>query len=99
MGNAAWSFDQDRTDRSAIVYLLRDRSGFTTAGEIRSFIGMSPVRVRQLAQLYPTLLVSSIEGYKLTDNATRGEILHNVQSLLKRAAKISERASQLASRL
>ena len=87
----------DVTDRSVLVDYLFDRMNWTTSREIKRDIGMTPLRVRQLAQLYPTLLVSSTEGYKLAIHATRREIIHNVQSLIERANKISARAAELAS--
>lgn len=87
----------DVTDRTILVDYMFDRMNWTTSREIRRDTGLTPLRVRQLAQLYPTLLVSSTEGYKLSINAKRREIIHNVQSLIERANKISARAAELAS--
>lgn len=87
----------DVTDRAVLVDYMFDRMNWTTSREIKRDIGMTPLRVRQLAQIYPTLLVSSTEGYKLAVNAKRREIIHNVQSLIERANKITARAAELAS--
>lgn len=90
-------YNPDVMDRASLVDYLFDRSRWTTSREIKSDIGLTPLRVRQLAQLYPTLLVSSTEGYKLATHATRREVIHNVQSLIERANKISARAAALSS--
>lgn len=89
--------NEDARDRAILVDYLFDRMNWTTSREIRRDTNLTPLRVRQLAQAYPCLLVSSSEGYKLTTNATRREVIASVQSLLERAAKISHRAAQLAS--
>ncbi len=89
--------NEDARDRAILVDYMFDRANWTTSREIRRDTNLTPLRVRQLAQAYPTLLVSSTEGYKLANNATRQEIVHNVQSLVERANKITARAAQLAS--
>ena len=91
--------DEDVRDRSILVDYLKDTRFWRTSGDIRAATGLRGSRVRQLAQTFPTLLVSSGEGYKLTDNATHGEILYCVQSLITRGEKIISRAAQLASKL
>jgi len=91
--------NEDIADASAIRHLLRDEYHWQTSGYIGSAIGLSSVRIRELCQIYPTLLISSTQGYKLTRNATHSEITHCVQSLITRGQKIIERASQLAGTL
>ena len=58
MANTAMQLhNEDTRDRAAIVDLLKDVRHFVTAREIRSAIGLSGVRIRQLCQIYPMLLV------------------------------------------
>lgn len=96
VANVHQMFNQDQRDRRALVDYLFDRKDWTTAREIRRDISMSPLRVRQLAQEFPAMLVSSTMGYKLRRNATHDEVVECVQSLIERAQKIIDRASQLA---
>jgi hypothetical protein len=70
-------------------------SGWRTAAEIRHNTGITPLRIRQLAQIFPCLLVSSTGGYKLTQRATNFEVKTCVQGLLQRSEKIMARASAL----
>jgi hypothetical protein len=93
------SIPEIRRDRNILVNYMLDRMDWTKSREIRRDTEVSPLRVRQVAQAYPKLLVSSTEGYKLVVNATRDEIVHNVQSLIERAEKITTRAGQLASQI
>ena len=88
--------NEDQRDRAAIVRTMREQ-GWVTSGTIREWTGISPVRVRQLCQIYPCLLISSSMGYKLAREATSTEIQACVQSLLHRSEKIMQRASALTS--
>ncbi len=91
--------NEDVHDRAALVALLHAVTRWVTATEIRMHTGLTGKRVRQLCQIYPTLLVSSSEGYKLSRNATHSEKIKCVQSLIARGEKIISRASQLAGTL
>jgi hypothetical protein len=89
----------DQEDRYSLVEYLRTVSGWVTAREIMAATGLSAKRVRELAQIYPAMLVSSSAGYKLTVMATSSEKIQCVQSLIARGEKIIARAAQLAGTL
>lgn len=90
--------DYDRWDRNAVeTYLIGKH--WRTAQNIAAATGITPLRMRQLCQLFPTTFISSTEGYKHVASATKDEILHCVQSLIARAEKITHRASALAGTL
>lgn len=100
MGNTATQLhDQDQYDRTVLLNHLRDRFHWTTAGEINEAVGITPARVRQIQQVFPTLLISSQLGYKLVRNAVDSEIIECIQGLIHRSQKINERASALAGTL
>jgi hypothetical protein len=103
MGNYAaqvsYLHNPDVRDRFTLRECLSNDVHWVPARVIRDRIGMSGVRVRELAQLYPTMLVSSTMGYKLAANSTKGERLECVQSLITRGEKIISRARELASTL
>ena len=92
-------FNEDVRDSHAIRHLFRDDDSWRTSRYINEYTGLSALRIRELCQIYPTLLISSPQGYKLTRLATHREITHCVQSLITRGQKIIERASQLAGTL
>ena len=81
--------------RASIVELLKDTCHWTTASDIERWTGISPSRVRELCQIFPCLLISRSQGYKLANNATASEVRECVQSLLHRSEKIMARASAL----
>jgi len=94
-----YHMNEDQHDRAWLVNFLNPERDWKTASEIRYATGLTPIRIRQLAQIYPTMLVSSGYGYKLARNATQTEKVKCVQSLLHRAEKITARASALAGTL
>ena len=95
--NVTPMMNPDQADRYALVLHLRDELGWKTAREIGSWTGLSALRIRELCQIYPTLLISGPYGYKLARNADKSEVVHCVQSLIERGTKIMHRAAQLAS--
>lgn len=102
MGNPARNIHgEDLRDRQALIEYFDAQTfkRWRTSREIRFATGLTPIRIRQLAQIYPCLLVSSVEGYKLTRHATKQEVRHCVQSLLQRSEKIMARASALTGSL
>ena len=100
MGAAALNYTvESRFDRNAVHDFLHGAPYWKTSKEIHAAINITPTRMRELCQLYPTWFVSSGEGYKATTTASRDEIRACVQDLLSRAEKITHRASALAGQL
>jgi hypothetical protein len=107
MGNAAFCRDAYYVDaHKALSEYLGRSFGWVTSGTIRENIGYDAANigydaatVRKVCQMYPSVYVSSTEGYKHHTRASRREIQHCVTTLLSRAEKITSRAAALSSRL
>jgi hypothetical protein len=86
------------TDRAIIrEYLMTvPVAEWTTARTLSNWTGLSTRAIRQVAQDYPTLLVTGQRGYKLAAYADRRELQETVHHLLSRAQKLMERASHIS---
>ena len=83
----------------AVREYLDSGFGWVTASTIELNVGVRSSTLRELCQLYPSIYVSSTEGYKLYTRATRRDIQHCVTTLLSRAEKMTSRAAALSGRL
>ena len=86
------------TDRQAIrEYLLTTpKDEWTTARELASWTCLSTRAIRQVAQDYPTLLVTGQKGYKLAAYASKADLQEAVHHLLSRSNKLLSRAAALS---
>lgn len=86
------------TDRQIIrSYLMTTPSNeWTTARELEAWTGLSSRQIRQVAQDYPTLLVTGQQGYKLAAYASQQDLQEAVHHLLSRSEKLLTRAAHLS---
>lgn len=69
---------------------------WTTARELSNWTGVSTREIRQVAQDYPTLLVTGQRGYKLAAYASDADLQEAVHHLLSRSNKLLQRAAALS---
>lgn len=100
MGNPAFCRDQYLVEAHGTLsrYLFRC-FGWVTTKTITTNTGLDGRTIRAVCQMYPSVYVSSTEGYKHHSRASKREIQYCVETLLGRAEKITARASALTSRL
>lgn len=86
------------TDRAIIrSYLMTTPANeWTTARELSNWTGLSTRAIRQVAQDYPTLLVTGQRGYKLAAYASQSDLQESVHHLLSRSNKLLQRAAALS---
>ena len=83
-----------------IDYLRSETGGsrkndWRTAGQIEENTGIRPTKLRAICQKYPTAIIGSNEGYKLTRYASVAELNDSLRVLLSRSLAISTRATYL----
>lgn len=80
-----------------IITLLAflDRLGWCDAKTIKNAVGISPRKVRAIAEISGKIIGGRL-GYKRTDQATGDEIVHEINSLRSRARKMMKRADALS---
>jgi len=86
------------SDRAIIRSFLMTQpvAEWTTARELSNWTGISTRAIRQVAQDYPTLLVTGQRGYKLAAYASKGDLQESVHHLLSRSNKLLSRAAALS---
>lgn len=97
--NQAQQMSLSRATARHVREFLLTRPHWTTSAEITRGTGHTGVAIRKACQAYPRTFVSSTMGYKLAAYATRGEIQHNVSTLISRSTKMLARASELSTHL
>ena len=91
--------DNSRAIARDVRIFLATRTTWTTSATITRETGHRGTAIRAACQAYPRTFVSSTFGYKLALYATRGELQHNVASLISRSTKMLVRASELSTHL
>ena len=86
------------SDRAIIRSFLMTQpvAEWTTARDLSAWTGISTRAIRQVAQDYPTLLVTGQRGYKLAAYASKGDLQESVHHLLSRSNKLLSRAAALS---
>lgn len=86
------------TDRAIVrSYLMTcPANEWTTARELTAWTGLTTRAIRQVAQDYPTLLVTGQRGYKLAAYASQADLQEAVHHLLSRSNKLLQRAAALS---
>lgn len=86
------------TDRAIIRSFLMTTpvAEWTTARELSNWTGLSTRAIRQVAQDYPTLMVTGQRGYKLAAYASKEDLQEAVHHLLSRSNKLLSRAASLS---
>lgn len=87
----------DAADAARLATFLSSRPSWVTAAEIRSSLGLSDRRIRQLAHLSAGIIVSApgCPGYKHLLRATAAELAAAASSLEHQASLMSRRACRL----